>query len=818
MRLLARVPIACLALVVLLPSRTSPAQGYAFTHLAGSFGGFGWTDGVGSSARFDSPAQVAVDASGFLYVADTRNHTIRRIQPATGVVTTVAGLAGSSGSADGTGSAARFSTPYGIAADDAGSLYVADLGNHTIRRIAIGTGEVTTLAGRAGNPGSADGTGSAARFHVPSGLVADGAGSLYVADTYNHVIRAIRTATAEVTTLAGLAGSEGSSDGTLAEARFRNPRGVAADASGDVYVADTDNHLIRKIALASGEVTTLAGQSLGSADGTGTAARFAVPCGIAFDGAGDLIVADTLNETLRRVTVAGGVVTTIAGLSQKPGEVDGSGSLARFDKPRGVVADGAGRVYVADAGGHTIRRVVVATADVTTLAGLAARAGSADGPASAARFRGPAGVVADGAGSLFVSDTGNHTIRRVRASTGEVTTLAGLAGSSGSADGSGSASRWNHPSGIAVDGYGIVYVADTDNHVIRQVVASTGEVTTLAGLAGSIGNVDGIGSAARFAFPRGIAADGAGNLYVADTTARTIRKVVAATGEVTTLAGLAGSTGRADGTGSAARFNYPFGIVAVGSDLFVADSSNQTIRKVVASTGEVTTLAGSAPVWGSADGTGSVARFHDPFGIGAHGGDLFVADTLNQAIRRVTSSTGVVSTVGGLAEVRGSADGVGSAARFALPGAITADATGILYVADTENNAIRSGQPPRRFFAVSPCRLVDTRRATGPNGGPALGPGQTRAFGAAPVCGLPVSARALSLNVTVTEPTEPGFVTLYAGDGAVPLASTLGFRAGQTRASCTMVPLSADGFATLRVLNGSTGSTHILLDVNGYFE
>ncbi len=192
-------------------------------------------------------------------MADLYNHTIRKIVLATAEVTTLAGLAGSKGSTDGVGSAARFSSPAAVAADGSGNVFVADLENCTIRKIVVATREVTTLAGLAGVPGTNDGTGSMARFAYPAGVAADGSGDVFVADALNNTIRKIVVETGEVTTLAGLARSYGSTDGIGSAARFSQPTGVAWDRSGNVYVADTENNTIRKIVVATGEVSTLAG-------------------------------------------------------------------------------------------------------------------------------------------------------------------------------------------------------------------------------------------------------------------------------------------------------------------------------------------------------------------------------------------------------------------------------------------------------------------------------------------------------------------------------------------------------------------------------
>jgi sugar lactone lactonase YvrE len=323
--------------------------------LAGTPGSKGSANGRGAAARFNDPFGVACDAAGNLYVADFANFTIRKITPA-GEVTTFAGKAGSRGSVDGSGDAARFDHPSGIACDAAGNLYVTD--SFTIRKITP-AGTVTTLAGNADvdSYGSVDGSGAAARFRYPLGVACDAAGNLYVTDS-NTTIRKI-TPAGEVTTLAGKTGIGGSADGLGAAARFSDPYGIACDAAGNLYVAEYGNFTIRKITPA-GEVTTLAGKagSMGSADGSGAAARFQIPEGIACDGAGNLYVTDTGNFTIRKITPAGDV-TTLAGKAGTEGSADGRGAAARFDGPDGIARDAAGNLYVADSGNDTIRKITL---------------------------------------------------------------------------------------------------------------------------------------------------------------------------------------------------------------------------------------------------------------------------------------------------------------------------------------------------------------------------------------------------------------------------------------------------------------------------
>ena len=527
-------------------------------------------------------------------------------------ISTLSGQAGAAGSLDGVTTGARFNKPSGVAADAFGNVYVADAGNQTIREILAG-GRVITLAGSVGITGTNDGTGSAARFTYPSAVAVDGAGNLYVADSQNSTIRKVAPG-GIVTTFAGMPGNSGSADGAGSNARFFEPNGVAVDTGGNVYVADTGNSTIRKITLA-GVVTTLAGSAgnIGSADGPGNSARFYMPYGVVVDLAGNVYVTDTFNNTVRKVT-AGGVVSTLAGLAGASGSADGTGSNARFNGPDGAAAvDTAGNLYLADYNNNTIRKITPAGA-VTTLAGLAGSSGANDGFGSVARFYNPSGLAVDSAGDVFIADTENDTIREglLPIIPPPITTFAGLAGSSGSTDGTGSNARFNQPTSVALDIAGNVYVADYYNATVRMINPS-GTVTTLAGQAGTVGSANGSGSAARFYNPSGVTVDNSYNVYVADQGNYTIRKITG--GVVSTLAGLAGSAGSADGTGSAARFYYPAAVAVDGAgNVYVADGGNSTIRKIT-SAGIVTTLAGAAGQMGNADGTGSSARFSSPSGI-----------------------------------------------------------------------------------------------------------------------------------------------------------------------------------------------------------
>jgi sugar lactone lactonase YvrE len=655
-----------------------------------------------------------VDTSGNVYVADAGNHAIRKVTP-DGVVTTLAGLAGNRGSADGKGSAARFNSPEGVAVDSVGNVYVADSFNETIRKVTP-AGVVTTLAGLATVSGTEDGKGSAARFNSPNGVAVDGAGNVYVADSADDTVRKV-TPEGVVTTLAGMVNVSGSKDGKGSAARFGSmfggPSGVAVDGVGNIYVADEANQTIRKITPA-GVVTTLAGVagSQGTNDGPAKVARFHDPEGITVDKSGNVYVADFNNHTIRKVTPKG-VVTTLAGLAGSLGCVDGKGNAARFGGipsfgPSGVAVGTDGNIYVADIGNHAIRKVTPEGV-VTTLAGSAGGTGSTDGTGAAASFRYPGGAAVDKEGNVYVADTGNDTIRKMTPQ-GVVTTLAGLAGQRGNTDGTGNKARFMDPFDVAVDSAGNVYVADEGNDTIRKVTPD-GVVTTLAGSAGNFGSTDGTGSAARFGSkdggPSGVAVNGEGNIYVTDTQNHTIRKVTP-TGVVTTLAGNASISGygwpvggSTDGTGSEARFNYPWGIAVdkVGT-IYVADSLNHTIRKVTPA-GVVSTLAGQTGLTGmaglanvgSADGVGTAARFRGPQRVTADSaGNVYVADTGNRTIRKITPA-GVVTTLAGQVGSNGNADGTGSMARFGYPVGVAVDSVGNVYVVNSDNSTILKGFP-----------------------------------------------------------------------------------------------------------------------------
>jgi sugar lactone lactonase YvrE len=663
--------------------------------VAGDIGNAAAVEGTRATARFNALAGIAVDGAGNVYVAD--GHSIRKLST-DGRVTTMAGVASEWGNNDGARAAARFNSPQGLAADAAGNVYVADRDNHAIRKITP-DGTVSTLAGSALLPGAGDGPGSRAGFFRPSAIAVDASGNVFVADTRNFTIRKI-SSTGVVTTLAGRADEQGNIDGPAQSARFGFIEGIAVDTAGDVYVADNSSHVIRKLST-RGVVTTVAGlnSTLGSADGVGAAARFAYPGGLAIGKDGNLYVADSHSGTIRRITPAG-KVTTLAGLADHPGTDDGPGSTARFNSVHAIAIDQQGNVYVTDSAYNpnipgtaptrylppgpsaTVRRIDTAGV-VSTLAGHASTlSDSPDGMGAIARFESPSGIVADRDGTLYVADTTANTIRKITVS-GQVTTLAGKTGVRGHVDGTGSEARFDSPSGIALDRSGILYVTDSASGFVRKITPE-GLVSTLAGAGGVRGSVDGLGPAARFSTPTGIAIDRSGNLFVTDGWANNIRKITPA-GEVTTVANTSGQRGSTDGPAEQARFVVPAGIaIDHAGNLYVCDFGNRTIRKITPH-GDVTTFAGHAPRPDrngdlpprSVDGVRAAAEFASPLGIAVdESGNLYVAD--GNTIRKVTPA-GVVTTIAGK-------DGEAGIRLGRLPGRL--ETTGGLAVIDSNTLAV----------------------------------------------------------------------------------------------------------------------------------
>lgn len=637
----------------------------AITVLAGNIGGAGSNDGV--AARFNQPIGLALDARGDGYVADSQNHTIRKV--ADGRVVTIAGLAGSRGHVDGEGGVARFFTPTGVTVDNAGNIYVAEYSNKRVRKITP-TGLVTTLAGGGTQCCDTDGVGVQAQFNSLTGIAVDTAGNVYVTDVAASRIRRISPA-GVVTTVAG--SSAGLVDGIGRDAKFSQPAGIAIAPNGDLYVADRLNHNIRKI-TSSHVVSTFAGADFSSSlafgmiDGPGSAARFNTPTALVFDKDGALIVLDNGNGALRKVTMDG-VVTTV------------STNNYRFDAQLlgGLTIDRAGTIYVSEPGRNIIT-AVSPSGGVATLQGASAKSGFADGAGSNATFKAPAGVTLDTAGNAYVVDADNATIRKISA-TGEVSTLAGSPGVFGIKDGTGAAAQFFQLSSVARAADGNLYVTDTLQHFIRKVTPA-GVVSTIAGQTWPDGTFV---STSRFtgynvgtSNPVSVAVDGNGVVYVLDGYA--IRRI---------------TTGNPDGILNCIRGCYgtnesvtpPRAIVvdSTGSNIYVAEAFGIRRISLAGDTGVMTDLAGDRNSAGFADGTGAEASFNLPSALALDAvGNIYVADTGNNAIRKVTPA-GVVTTVVGRSGALGTIPGALSGSVIS-PKGIAVGSDGILLV--TSENAV----------------------------------------------------------------------------------------------------------------------------------
>lgn len=617
----------------------------------GSAGGAGNLDGARRDARFSGPSGVARADDGTFYIADTSNYTIRKISP-DGMISTFAGASGKDGVADGIGGAARFSLPVSLVIDPDGNLIVSDSYAGTLRKITP-EGVVSTWTGKAGENTTLDGPLAVARFRAPEGLAFDGAGNLYVADREAHTIRKIDRK-GMVSTFAGRDGVFGADDGPRASALLNGPFAIAARADGALAIADTGSNTIRMVAV-SGAVTTLAGlpgAGQDTTDGTGSAARFGRPRALVFDADGALIVADTFNDRLRRVS-SEGVVSTWAG--QNAGSRDGALLDAQFSFPSALLFVREGEtdaLYCVDNGSSILRRI--AGGAVETYAGTAVELGQIDGEGAAARFYAPAGILLRPDGSLIVADSYNHALRAVSAE-GRVETLGGSIDHPELVDGPLAEARFNVPRFFLDDRAGGYYLADSGNNVIRH-VDSLGEVTTFAGGPVSRGNThaDGPLLEARFQAPGGMAMDSIGNIYLADSGNHSIRKI-GIDGLVSTIAGDS-RPGFMDGEDRATRFNVPDDLLLLDDHtLLVSDAHNHALRLVTieAERVVVSTFAGTPadeleqPKKGDKDGVGTQASFNTPRGLLRDGDSVLIADSNNNLLRRVNLADATVSTVAG---------------------------------------------------------------------------------------------------------------------------------------------------------------------------
>jgi sugar lactone lactonase YvrE len=408
--------VAGLALAALVLA--VPALSQTINTVAGGGAGDG---GPATSANLNDPASLALDASGNLYIADLGNVRIRKVDAALGIITTVAGngvfgFAGDGGAA----TSASLNSPAGVALDASGNLYIAEYANHRIRKVDAATGIITTVAGNGINTFAGDGgAATSASLSHPNGVALDASGNLYIADYGNSRIRKVAAATGIITTVTGNGVFGFAGDGGAAtSASLYFPTGVALDASGNLYIADPRTQRIRKVDAASGIITTVAGNGvLGFAGdgGPATSANLASPSGVALDASGNLYIADIGNERIRKVDAASGIITTAAGSGVLgfAGD-DGAATSASLASPWGVALDASGNLYIADYFNHRIRKVDATTGIITTVAGNGTATFAGDGgAATSANLNYPVGVAVDASGNLYIADFRNQRIRKV---------------------------------------------------------------------------------------------------------------------------------------------------------------------------------------------------------------------------------------------------------------------------------------------------------------------------------------------------------------------------------------------------------------------
>ncbi len=685
-------------------------------------------DGPARSAVFGLIGGLAVDSSGNLYIALHSSHMVVKVD-ASGNMTRVAGSGVYGFSGDGgPATSARLAYPQGLLFDTSGNLYIQDGGNQRVRMVSGGT--ITTVPGTAGLLGVTQGIyfgQTAGLNHLPglaslgvvSGMAMDSKGALYISDTINHRVFKVSGGTASILAGTGQPGYSGDG-GNPSSAQLNHPFGIAIDASDNIFIADTHNNRIREILASNGVIYTacgLPGVPYYSGDeGDAAAAAVNNPIGVTFDSAGNLYIADSANFVIRKVwkaahhTTINGVDTalqpntieTVAGVAStstpmpRPNPVsDGaSATAALLGVPTAVAADAAGNIYFTDLD-HQRVMMMSPGGVLSTVAGGGTAIGD-NGPAASAQLVLPFGVAADSNGNVYSLDKGLNGVRKI--SGGTISTVVGNGIFGGAGDYLPAASAQLAAVGIASDATGNLFFATSGNYLVPPNGGRIRELTggTMFSVAGSgqVGS-DGDGGPANNAQlndPMGVAVDGAGNFYIADTNNFRIRMVSGASKTIGTLAGDGTNAyGGDNGAATSAQIGRPFRIAADSAgNVYIADFDNAVIRKVTASNGIITTIAGTGTAGYSGDGGAATsAQIDRPSALAVNAaGDLFFFDLGNNVIRKI--SNGTISTVAGNG-VRGYSGDNGPAlnAQLGRSFGLTVDASGKIYVADVDNNVLR---------------------------------------------------------------------------------------------------------------------------------
>lgn len=688
---------------------------------------FSESSGSAKNAYLNWPQGVAVDTSGNIYIADTNNQRIRKVD-ANGAIITIAGTGRGGYSGDG-GLAyqARINKPRGITVDLHGNVYFTDLENSRIRRIDVVTGIITSIADS---------------LKEPYGINSDKFGNIYVAERTAHVIRKytfnLTTKVWSSSIVAGTFDKNGFSgdDGSATSARLKNPLGVAVDSDENIYITDTDNYRIRKVTKSDGKITTIAGSSMSGSSST----EFNVPDGICVDLTGNVYVVDHVNKRIQKISSSYDSITTI------------SPSNSDMNNPTGIAIDASGNLYIADRDKHRIRKIFVNASQVSisTIAGVSQGGYFGDLPLGrSARLQNPFGVASDEVGNIYIADQGNHRIHKVNAITGVISRIAGLnAGYSGDGGESrGAALRW--PTGVAIDSYGDIYIADNGNHRIRKITVSTGIITTIAGTGTASFSGDGeLAINATFNYPRAVAVDKLGNIYIADRENGRVRKIDAITKKISTIissleypdAIAVDSLGNVyvtntskneiimlSETGSSSSIitglNYPRGITVDNSSNIYISNTDQ-IRKYTFNSANSTWNSSIVTETGanvsSGDGGLATSAFvNDPHHLTVDPlGNIYITEYGANKIRKITVSNGIITTIAGTGVGGKDAilDGSPLIARLNTPHGLTVDSSGNVFIADTSNHRIRK----YNMFTESIVTIVGTGQGFSGDNGPAI--------------------------------------------------------------------------------------------------
>jgi len=644
------------------------------------------------STSIGQPSRVMVDGKGNVYFSS--GNAVFEITG--GNLTLVAGNSRAGFSGDGGPAVqAQLNGPQGLALDQKGNLYIADSKNNRVRYVAT-NGNIYTFAGTgktsAGGGGTFNDGGLAINglLRLPSGVAVDSSGNVYIADTGDNLIRKV-TIDGIINSIVGdgFPGFQGDTGAPL-NAELHTPTDVALDSSGNIYIADSANAAIRQVLVSTGIINTYAGNaSIGDSGDTGpaTSAALITPYAVSLDSSGNVYFAQNGNGKIRKVTASTLIINTVAGNGTAGFSGDGGpATTAMLNFPSGVALDSSGNIYIADSLNRRIRKVTGTT--MGTIAGDGVLSYSGDGgPAISAQLNTPQAVAADTSGNFYIADTFNNVVRKVNTA-GIITTIAGTGTAGYSGDGGAATSaQLNGPQGIVVDSSGNIYISDTQNARVRKI--SGGTITSVAGNGTpGYGGDGGSATSALLDVPIGLALDSANNLYIADFSNNRIRKVSG--GTITTVAG-SGNGGYAGdhGPATSALLNFPIGVaVDSGGNLYIADSGNNVIREV--SSGNISTVVGTGyPGYSGDNGLAISAMITNPAAVAVDStGSLYIADA-NSRVRKVYS-TGFIVTIGGDGTPGYSGDGgSGPFGSMNAPTGLGLAPNGNLYVADSGNNAIR---------------------------------------------------------------------------------------------------------------------------------